>query len=203
MNELAYLDDDEIRQRLLFPLKTTQDAPRKDCSKPLKQAAVLVPFVKQAGEWHLLYIQRSEHEKDRHSGQVAFAGGKYEEADETLQVTALREANEEIGIDPKHVNVLGELNRHHSISNFQITPVVATLPWPYKLTLQKTEVAAAFTIPLKWLADPANHRLQKRQFEGTEVSVVYFEKYNNYLLWGATARMTLSLLSLLKGHNTI
>lgn len=197
MNELATLHHNEIKQRLLQPLETTYDVPRNN-TQPLKKAAVLVPFVQHNGEWHLLYIQRSVHEKDRHSGQVAFAGGKYEEGDDSLTCTALREAHEEIGINPEHVMVLGELNKHHSISHFQITPVVATLPWPYQLTLQHTEVAATFTIPLRWLADPANHTTKPRNFNGKEVPVVYFKKYNNYLLWGATARMTLSLLDRLQ-----
>ena len=197
MNELANLSVTEIHQRLLAPLQDTHDVPRYEDNKPLKKAAVLVPFVKQDDEWHLLFIQRSEHENDRHSGQVAFAGGRHEESDHSLEMTALREAHEEVGIDPEHVTVLGELNHHYSISNYEITPVVATVPWPYNLTLQAAEVAATFTIPLRWLADENNYKLEMRQFNGIEIPVVYFKKYNNYLLWGATARMTLSLLTLL------
>lgn len=200
MTELANISVTEIEKRLLTPLQATQDVPRESASKqdqikPLKRAAVLVPFVKQNDEWHLLFIQRSEHENDRHSGQVAFAGGRYEDSDESLQMTALREAHEEVGIEPEHVTVLGELNHHYSISNYEITPVVATVPWPYKLTLQQAEVAATFTIPLRWLADKNNYRMEKREYKGVEFPVVYFKKYNNYLLWGATARMTLSLLT--------
>ena len=198
MNELANLSHTEIRQRLLSTIQSTHDVPRQYKNTKMKKAAVLIPFVEQDGEWHLLFIKRSEHEKDRHSGQVAFAGGRHGETDDSLEMTALREAHEEIGIDPKHVTVLGELSHHYSISNYEITPIVATLSWPYELTLQKTEVAAAFTIPLKWLADPKNHTLQTREFEGVNTPVAYFEKYNNYLLWGATARMTLSLLTLLQ-----
>lgn len=197
MIELANLTDTEIRQCLQLSSKETSDVPTSYGGNVLKKAAVLIPFVKQAGEWHLLFIKRSEHEKDRHSGQVAFAGGRHEDSDRSLEMTALREAHEEVGIEPEHVTVLGELNYHYSISDYQITPVVATVPWPYQLTLQQSEVAAAFTIPLTWLADPQNHSFKKRHYNGTDISVVYFKEYNNYLLWGATARMTLSLLSLL------
>ena len=203
MNELSNLSVTEIHQRLLSPLQPTHDVPTYQNDKALKKAAVLVPFVKQDDEWHLLFIKRSEHENDRHSGQVAFAGGRHEESDDSLEMTALREAHEEVGIEPEHVTVLGELNHHYSVSNYEITPIVATVPWPYDLTLQKSEVAATFTIPLSWLANEDNYKLEKRQFDGVEIPVVYFKKYNNYLLWGATARMTLSLLTLLNVSETV
>lgn len=199
MTELASIDLDEIRQRIQqSSLKSTSDLPYKNSGMPLKKAAVLVPFVKIENEWHLLFIQRAIHDKDRHSGQVAFAGGKYEEADDNLHVTALREAHEEIGVAPQDVTVIGELNHHYSISDFQITPVVATVPWPYQLTLQASEVAAAFTIPLKWLAQTENYKTEKREFNGQEHPVIYFKRYDGYKLWGATARMTVSLIALLQ-----
>ena len=203
MNELSNLSVTEIHQRLLSPLQPTHDVPTYQNDKALKKAAVLVPFVKQDDEWHLLFIKRSEQENDRHSGQVAFAGGRHEESDDSLEMTALREAHEEVGIEPEHVTVLGELNHHYSVSNYEITPIVATVPWPYDLTLQESEVAATFTIPLSWLANEDNYKLEKRQFDGVEIPVVYFKKYNNYLLWGATARMTLSLLTLLNVSETV
>jgi 8-oxo-dGTP pyrophosphatase MutT (NUDIX family) len=203
LNELSNLSVTEIHQRLLSPLQPTHDVPTYQNDKALKKAAVLVPFVKQDDEWHLLFIKRSEHENDRHSGQVAFAGGRHEESDDSLEMTALREAHEEVGIEPEHVTVLGELNHHYSVSNYEITPIVATVPWPYDLTLQESEVAATFTIPLSWLANEDNYKLEKRQFDGVEIPVVYFKKYNNYLLWGATARMTLSLLTLLNVSETV
>ena len=166
MTTLAKISLNEIRQRLQqHPAQSTSDVPYKNNKASLRKAAVLVPFVKIKGEWHLLFIQRAIHEKDRHSGQVAFAGGKYEESDSDLQATALREAHEEIGIAPKDVSIIGELNHHYSISDFQITPVVATVPWPYQLTLQTTEVAAAFTIPLDWLAQPSHHHIELLGFE--------------------------------------
>ena len=203
MNKLATLPAFEISQRLKKSLNATSDITPMDNSKPLKQAAVLVPFVKVDDEWHLLFIQRSEHESDRHSGQVAFAGGKYEESDKDMLTTALREAHEEIGIAPEDVTVLGQLNHHYSISHFQITPVVATLAWPYDLTLQTSEVAATFTIPLRWLADTANYTIEQRQLNGRSSPVVYFTPYEGYVLWGATARMTLSLIELLSSEEAL
>ncbi|RVU83498.1 CoA pyrophosphatase [Leucothrix sargassi] len=198
MKELTTLSTLEISQRLKQSLEATADVPQSGPRKTYKQAAVLVPFVEVDGEWHLLFIQRSVHEKDRHSGQVAFAGGKHEEDDKDLIETALRETHEEVGIDPSDVTVLGELNHHYSISNYQITPVVATVKWPYDLTLEAAEVAAAFTIPLRWLADTSNYRTEERILNGKSLPVVYYDKYGEYLLWGATARITLSLLTLLQ-----
>lgn len=199
MHELATIGLDEIRQRLRQHLpEATSDLPYKHTGVQLKQAAVLVPFVEVDQEWHLLFIQRAIHERDRHSGQVAFAGGKYEEQDVDLHTTALREAHEEIGILPEDVTVIGELNYHYSISDFQITPVVASVPWPYQLTLQSTEVAAAFTIPLQWLASPDNYAIEQREFNGEMHPVIYYKKYDGYLLWGATARMTASLITRLQ-----
>ena len=199
MTKLARIELDEIHQRLQRRSSdSTSDIPYKNTGSILKKAAVLVPFVMVDQEWHLLFIQRAIHEKDRHSGQVAFAGGKHEEDDADLHVTALREAHEEIGVNPDDVKIIGELNHHYSISDFQITPVVASIPWPYELTLQSSEVASAFTIPLAWLENPANYLIKQREFNGKNHPVIYFNEYNGFLLWGATARMTVSLISLLQ-----
>lgn len=199
MADFANIGLDVIRQKLLQNTSdSTSDLPYKSDRAILKQAAVLIPFVKIDHEWHLLFIQRAIHEKDQHSGQVAFAGGKREDHDINLKATAIRETHEEIGIHPDAVTVIGELDHHYSISDFQITPVVATVSWPYPLTLQTTEVAAAFTIPLQWLADPQNYEICEREFNGTKHPVIYFKEYDGYLLWGATARMTVSLIALLQ-----
>jgi 8-oxo-dGTP pyrophosphatase MutT (NUDIX family) len=199
VTELTNIGLEDIRQRLLqTSTDSTSDIPYKNEGIKLKQAAVLVPFVKVDQSWHLLFIQRAVHEKDRHSGQVAFAGGKREEDDIDLQATALREAHEEVGIHPNDVTVIGELSHHYSISDFQITPVVATVAWPYELTLQSSEVAATFTIPLQWLANPENYEIKQREFNGQMHPVIYFKEYEGYLLWGATARMTVSLIALLR-----
>jgi 8-oxo-dGTP pyrophosphatase MutT (NUDIX family) len=161
-------------------------------------AAVLIPFFHYQDEWRLIYIRRAPHEQDQHGGQVAFAGGKYEPGDRDLQATALREAQEEIGLHPQDVKILGSLNHHHSISRFKITPVVGQVPWPYVLSPDKNEVARVFTIPLEWLADARNHRIKYRVMkQRPAIPVVYFNEFEGEVLWGATARMTLSLISLL------
>lgn len=198
MHALDKLTAQDISKRLQqVSSHRTFDVPSSLIGDQFRDAAVLVPFVRLRDEWHLLYIRRACSERDRHSGQVAFAGGKRDPQDPDLYGTALREAYEEIGINPEDVTILGDLTPHHSISNFKITPIVGQVPWPYSLHLQRSEVDRAFTIPLHWLADARNHELRLRELKGTNVPVVYFKEYDGELLWGATARMTLNLLSML------
>ncbi|MFZ1342508.1 NUDIX hydrolase [Thiothrix eikelboomii] len=199
MHALDKLTAQDISKRLQpvnspFNAQRSFDVPSDLIGDQFRDAAVLVPFVRLRDEWHLLYIRRACSERDRHSGQVAFAGGKRDPQDVDLYRTALREAHEEIGIDPQDVAILGHLPPHHSISHFKITPIVGQVPWPYSLQLQPSEVDRAFTIPLTWLAEPRNHELRLRELNGTKVPVVYFKEYDGELLWGATARMTLNLL---------
>ncbi|HPE59175.1 MAG: CoA pyrophosphatase [Thiothrix sp.] len=167
-----------------------------------RQAGVLVPFVRHDSRWHLLFIRRAEARHDHHSGQVAFAGGKQEKSDTDIRHTALREAHEELGIRPEHVSLLGQLGSQISYSGFLITPVVGYLDWPYQLTPEVREVSRAFTIPLNWLADPGNHEMRPRQLPNLNqtIQVAYFQEYDGELLWGATARMVLQLVTILRGH---
>ena len=183
MQALNILTAQEISKRLQpVNLSRSFDVPSHLISDQFRDAAVLVPFVRLRDEWHLLYIRRACSERDRHSGQVAFAGGKRDPQDPDLYSTALREAQEEIGINSQDVSILGQLTAHHSISNFKITPVVGQVPWPYSLQLQRSEVDRAFTIPLAWLADPRNHELRLRELKGSPVPVVYFKEYDGELL---------------------
>lgn len=200
MSDLDRLGIDEIRTRLRAQYETTYDIPPEMLGQNTREAAVLIPFVRIEEAWHILYIRRTQFEGDRHSGQVAFAGGKRDPEDVDLASTALREAEEEIGISPEHVNLLGSINHHHTISEFQVTPFVAEMNWPYPLKLDEVEVARAFTLPLSWLEQESNYRVEKRQHPDSNRPwpVVYYEYYDGELLWGATARMTLSLIRVLK-----
>lgn len=198
MSALDQLEIHQIRQRLKQPSDHSLGYPHYWTARECKPAAVLIPFVRRRHEWHLLYIRRAEHEHDEHSGQVAFAGGKFEDIDNNLQDTALREAHEEIGIHPQHVTILGNLGYQYSITRFEITPVVGHIPWPYEFELDRQEVQRIFTMPLSWLAEPDNHRIEHHKLtDGKTLPVIYFEEYEGELLWGSTARMTLSLISML------
>ena len=200
VSDLDLLSIDEIRTRLQRQGNTTYDVPPELLSDDAREAAVLVPFLRITDNWHILYIRRASYEGDRHSGQVAFAGGKRDEGDASLLDTALREAEEEVGIAASDVDVLGHINHHHTISEFQVRPYVGCVQWPYQLNLDSVEVARAFTMPLCWLADPENYRTEEREHPDSKRPwpVVYYDLYDGEMLWGATARMTLSLIEVLQ-----
>jgi len=166
---------------------------------PMRSAAVLIPFLQKDDGWELLFIRRTVMPNDRHSGQVAFPGGRCDPNDSDVVQTALREAREEIGLAPADVRILGKVQEMLTITNYCVTPVVGVIPWPYKLIPQEDEVARIFTIPLNWLVEPANHEIRKRglQLLGQDVPVIFFKEFDGELLWGATARMTVMLLEAL------
>lgn len=194
----------EIGEILRTETPPTRDIPFR-AEGAGREAGVLMPLLRKQEAWHLLYIRRPESELDDHSGQVAFAGGKREQGDADLLQTALREAREEIGIEPGDVEVLGSLGRHHSVTRFSIMPVVGVIPWPYPLRPSPSEVAATFTMPLAWLADPDNLDITHRRIEGVAepVPVAVFRRYAGELLWGATARMTISFIEQLRRYREL
>jgi 8-oxo-dGTP pyrophosphatase MutT (NUDIX family) len=160
----------------------------------LKCAAVLIPLVWQAEEWHVLFTRRTDR-VESHKGQVSFPGGACDEGETTAEETALREAEEEIGIPPRDVRVLGRLSNLITITYFRVTPVVGVIRWPAVFRVGEHEVARIFTIPLAWLANPSN----RWQFEvpGTGRSLIAYHPYDGELLWGATARMTVDFLKVI------
>jgi len=160
----------------------------------LKCAAVLIPLVWHDGEWHLLYTRRTD-KVESHKGQVSFPGGACDDGETMPEQTALREAEEEIGIDPKDVRVLGRLATLITITYFRVTPVVGVVKWPNVFRVGEHEVARVFTIPLGWLANSSN----RWQFERSDLkrSLIAYHPYDGELLWGATARMTVDFLKIL------
>jgi 8-oxo-dGTP pyrophosphatase MutT (NUDIX family) len=163
-----------------------------------RPAAVLIPFLLKNSAWHLLFTRRHS-DLPEHSGQVAFPGGRADPDDPSPEHTALREAHEEIGLEPQDVRLLGRLQDYLTITNYRVTPVVGVIPWPYELHPAEAEVSRVFTIPLDWLAQPENHAEHPRQLPApyAPAKVVYFEPYDGEVLWGASARMTLNLVQAL------
>ena len=160
----------------------------------LKCAAVLIPLVWYDDEWHLLFTRRTDT-VESHKGQVSFPGGACDEGETTPEQTALREAEEEIGLNPNNVRVLGKLSNLITITYFRVTPVIGVVKWPTVFRVGEHEVARIFTIPLLWLANPSN----RWQFEmpGRARSLIAYHPYDGELLWGATARMTVDFLNVL------
>lgn len=161
----------------------------------LKCAAVLVPLTFHQDEWHILYTRRTDR-VESHKGQVSFPGGACDEGETTPEKTALREAEEEIGVFPSDVQVLGRLSRMITISNFRVSPVVGIIPFPYAFKVASVEVARVFTIPLLWLANRNNY--WEFFVRDSERSLIAYHPYDGELLWGATARMTVNFLKTLE-----
>lgn len=159
-----------------------------------RPAAVLVPLYWHADEWHVLLTERT-HTVEDHKGQVAFPGGRVDGGDANRTDTALREAEEEIGLRRADVTVLGQLDELLTVTLYRVTPIVGTFPWPYAFTLSTAELSEVFGVPLRWLANPAHVEVQYRDhpLRGPNIPVYYFH-YNGHTIWGATARMILNLL---------
>ncbi|NOH03327.1 MAG: CoA pyrophosphatase [Chloroflexi bacterium] len=161
----------------------------------LKCAAVLVPLVYFQDEWHILYTRRTDR-VESHKGQVSFPGGACDDGETTPEETALREAQEEIGLEPADVEILGRLSRLVTISSYRVSPIVGVIPWPYAFKVASVEVARVFTIPLMWLANRSNY--WEFFVRDSERSLIAYHPYDGELLWGATARMTVSFLKTLE-----
>lgn len=150
----------------------------------LRHAAVLIPIVAQASLGVIL-TERTEH-LPSHAGQIAFPGGKVETYDAGPLAAALREAREEIALDPAFIEPLGFLPPYRTGTGFIITPAVALVRPGFKLVRDPAEVADVFEVPFAFLMDEANHRIESRIWKGTERRF-YAMPYGERYIWGATA----------------
>jgi 8-oxo-dGTP pyrophosphatase MutT (NUDIX family) len=157
--------------------------------RDLTPAAVLLPLILRA-EPMVLLTQRTDT-LSRHAGQVAFPGGRADPEDISLVETALRETQEETGIEPAFVTVAGFLDAYETGTGYAILPVVGILSDGFALAPQVTEVARIFEVPLSFLLDPANRRKESREFMGTQRSF-YSYTFDGHYIWGATAAMLIN-----------
>lgn len=193
-----------LRRRLArsgFPVEDDL-YPRDFFDAPPRPAAVLMPLLMQNDGWHLIFIRRARNHKDRHSGQVAFPGGHVETLDHSEEAAALREAEEEIGLSPGNVDLLGRMGSYRTISNFSVTPILGWVHSHFAPQPDPSEVEHVFSIPLRWLADPANLNRRSRALPGTDatIDVLYFRDYEGELLWGITARLVAALIEGINTH---
>jgi 8-oxo-dGTP pyrophosphatase MutT (NUDIX family) len=193
----AHFSRDAIATRLAAPLPPgprERHAVRLAPDARITAAAVLVPLVNRPSGVHVLLTQRTAHLND-HPSQVSFPGGRVDDGDADRIATALREAEEEVGLAPSRVSVLGHLPDYDIPSGFRVTPVVGWIEPPLELsalTLDPFEVAAAFEAPLEELLDPSRVHRREFQFNGRHrhyVAIPYEGRY----IWGATAGMLLAL----------
>lgn len=158
-------------------------------------AAVLVA-VTDRPEPGVLLTLRQPHLK-RHAGQIAFPGGRADPGDRDAVATALREAQEEIGLDPEHVTVVGTSDMYKVGTGFAVTPVIGVIPPDLTLAAHEDEVAAVFETPLAFLLEPGNHVLKSTVWEGRERrfhEIIWEDRR----IWGATAAMIVNLAQRLK-----
>ena len=164
----------------------------------MKISAVLVPIFLKAGQYHLLFIQRTERVKE-HKGQISFPGGAYEKADRILLNTALREAEEEIGLAPGDVDVLGELDDVPTASsNYVISPFVGAIPYPYKFQLDKWETEELIEVPIASLLDTDCYSESIVKLNGLEIDTGFF-KCRDKIIWGATSKILKQFLEIVVG----
>ena len=167
-------------------------------------AAVLVPLVQRPGGLQVLLTRRTDHLRD-HAGQISFPGGRAEPEDAGPAATALREAEEEVGLPLNCVQVIGQMPAYTTVTRFVVTPVVALLQPPFTLSLDTFEVAEAFEVPLSYLMNPAHHRRHVWTFDGGQRQFLSMPwrgpgadgVEREYFIWGATAAMLRNLYGLL------
>ena len=156
----------------------------------LRASAVLVPLFYNQGQYHVLLTERSE-EVNFHKGQVCFPGGTREPSDSSLLQTALREAEEEIGLRAQDVEILGEFDDSLTLtSDYIISPFVAFIPHPYPLRADGREIREIFSVPLSFLMDEANFKQDSYEYV-----------YDEHIIWGATARILKQLIDLLRSES--
>jgi 8-oxo-dGTP pyrophosphatase MutT (NUDIX family) len=181
-----------LRERFLAPRRWEPEISieRRFSDRPLANASVLVPVVMRERPTVLL-TERTTH-LSNHSGQVAFPGGRRDDTDTDAAHTALREAQEEIGLAPELAEVIGQMPTYTTGSQFIITPVIALVDPEHRLTLNRFEVADAFEVPLDFLMDPAHHRRHALEWAGARrewFSMPYMDGTTERFIWGATAAM--------------
>lgn len=156
-----------------------------------RRACVLIPLIRRDAGWSILFTRRSEH-LAAHSGQIAFPGGAVE-GDESLEQAAVREAQEEVGIPPEHVEIIGRLDDLVTHSGFLVAPFAAVIHEPFAYVIQESEVVEVFEVPVEALLDVSNPEVRYVSFRGKSYPA-YFYHHGPYEIWGLTGRMLKAFL---------
>lgn len=164
--------------------------------RKLRPAGVLVPLFLRDGQLRLILTKRSSALK-HHPGQIAFPGGSVDPGDADVTAAALREAHEEIGLDPGNVDLLGTTPVHETVTGFAVTPVLGRIRAEFDPVPEAGEVDEVFSVPLDHVLDPARYTVQSRRWRG-ERRYYYTVPYGPYYIWGATARILRSLADRMK-----
>ncbi len=173
-----------------------QLSPHLKPSPPWTPAAVLVPLIDRADGMTVLLTQRTDHLTD-HAGQISFPGGHLEATDFDAAAGALRETEEELGIPPARVSLLGRLDTYITRTSFEVIPIVGLITPPFPLQPDSFEVADVFEVPLAFLLDPENYVRHERLYDGG-AAYYYAVPYGDRYIWGATAGMLKNLCEALR-----
>jgi 8-oxo-dGTP pyrophosphatase MutT (NUDIX family) len=155
----------------------------------------LVPLFKKGADCHLLFTKRSDQVK-YHKGEISFPGGVVDEEDLELISTALREADEEIGLKKNDVQILGILDDIVTVTEFIVTPIVGLFPYPYLFKVSEVEIAELIEVPLSSLLREKSFS-EKEIIRGGRKEIVYAYQYEKHIIWGATARILKQFLDLI------
>ena len=197
-----------LEKRLRAALADTHDTPPRPLStlelpfkmdklltpallRSLRPAAVLVPIIRRAKEPTVLLTRRADHLRS-HKGQISFPGGRRDAGDVSTAANALREAEEEVGLPPANVEVVGYLDDYPTMTRYLVTPVVGVVSGEPVLRPHEGEVAEVFEVPLGFVLDPAS--FERKVFSRDGLNVPFFElNYGHHRIWGATAGMLWNL----------
>lgn len=193
---------EDLVQALNLPARPSSDydlnpGQQGPAGSVLRPAGVLIAISDVGGRLEVWLTKRASGLK-HHPGQIAFPGGKVDEGDRDVVAAALREAQEEVGLDPGHVEILGTMPAHETVTGFSVTPVLARITQSFVPLPEPGEVEEVFSVPLAFVTDRANFRIERRLWRGTWRSF-YVVPHGPYYIWGATARMLRALTDSLEG----
>ena len=167
------------------------DGIKAPSGRALRPAAVLALLVARGEGFSILFTRRADH-LQAHPGQISFPGGRQHAGRETLAETALRETEEEIGVRPDQVELLGRFDPYETITGFRVTPFAGLVAPDFQIAADPGEVAEVFEAPFDFLMDPRNHKLEEREFRG-RLRRYYAMPHKGRYIWGATAGMLKAL----------
>lgn len=167
----------------------------------LVSSAVLIPIYKKENSYFTILTKRSSN-LNSHPGQISFPGGRYEKKDISIEQTAIREADEEIGVKKSNIRLLGRLDHYQTRTGFDIVPIVCFLNSLPTLKKQISEVDEIFFVPLSFLLSSKNHQIHKKKWKGKD-RFFYAITYKKYYIWGATAGIIVNFYEKLNGHRNV